>query len=54
MEYEDLKPYNKEQLVRIATYNELYKNEYYISKLELQMALYTCLLSGNELVIPEF
>jgi hypothetical protein len=50
--FNDLKKYNINGLVKIAVYNQVYNNEYYISKKELKIALYNCLLV-HSLKIPD-
>ena len=52
-EFNDLRRYSVHGLVKIAVYNELFENEYYMSKKELQIALYNCLLANHALLIPD-
>jgi hypothetical protein len=43
---DNLKKYTKDELVQIAICNKLFDNNYYMTKNELQMAIYTCHLCG--------
>ena len=51
--YRDLHKYTIDELVQIAVYNKLYNNEYYMSKKEMKIGLYTCLLADIEILIPD-
>lgn len=50
---QDLDKYNVDQLVKIAVYNRLFGNDYYVSKKEIKQALWTCVLTGDILLIPD-
>lgn len=51
--YKDLHKYDVNQLVKIAIHNKLFSNDYYMSKKEIKIALYTCMLTGDPLLIPD-
>lgn len=52
MNIDKLRDYTKDDLVKIAIYNELYNNSYYMSKKELIEALYTCHVCSIVLFMP--
>ena len=49
----DLDKYNVDQLIKIAVYNGLFANDYYVSKKEIKEALWTCVITGDTLLIPD-
>lgn len=51
--YEELLKYNIDDLIKIATFNGLYNNDYYMSVKQLREALYSCLLADDILDIPD-
>ena len=52
-EFNDLRKYRKDGLIKIAVYNKLFHNEYYMTKKELKAALYVCMLSYEDpLLVP--
>lgn len=51
-EFRDLHKYTVDGLVKIAVHNGLYNNEYYMSKRELKVAIYNCLLADLRIAIP--
>ena len=53
MDINNLKGYTKDELVKIAIFNDLYKNNYYMSKRELRIALYSCYIANIVLYVPE-
>ena len=52
-DYKQLKKYNIDELIKIAIHNELFCNDYYISKKQIRQSLYTCLLIGDTLEVPD-
>ena len=52
-DYKQLKKYNIDELIKIAIHNELFCNDCYISKKQIREALYTCLLVGYILEVPD-
>lgn len=52
-EFKDLHNYTINGLVKIAVYNGLFKNEYYMSKRELKAGIYSCLLANEDIFVPD-